>query len=225
VTATNIAWILALVVVPMIVLTMTCFVKISVVLAAVRSALGTSELPSTLIITAISFALTVFAMAPVGLRIAVEMQKSVASVEPATASPWRAVIPTEYQAGAQKLERALEPLREFLQKRCGAEELASFQSLAAKSQSGDPSTAQARGDQLWILAPAFLITELKSAFAIAILLLLPFLLIDLLVAVGIGALGLQSLTPQTVALPLKLLLFVAIDGWRLIVEGLLRGYT
>jgi type III secretion protein R len=170
VTATNVAWILALVVVPMIVLTMTCFVKISVVLSAVRSALGTSELPSTLIITAISFALTVFAMAPVGLRIAAEMQKADASAEPVTAEPkpWLAVIPAEYQNGAQKLERALEPLREFLQKRCGAEELASFRSLASKSKSVDPSAAEARGDQLWILAPAFLITELKSAFSIAI---------------------------------------------------------
>ena len=76
-----------------------------------------------------------------------------------------------------------------------------------------------------MLAPAFLTTELREAFAIAVLIFLPFLAIDLIVGLGLAALGLQATSPQSVALPLKLLLFVAVDGWRLLVESLLRGYA
>jgi type III secretion protein R len=81
------------------------------------------------------------------------------------------------------------------------------------------------GDETWVLAPAFLTTELREAFAIAVLIFIPFLVIDLVVALSLAALGLQLTQPQVVALPLKLLLFVAVDGWRLLIEGLLRGYA
>jgi type III secretion protein R len=82
----------------------------------------------------------------------------------------------------------------------------------------------ATGDELWISAPAFLTTELREAFAIAVLVFLPFLVIDLVVALGLASLGLQASSPQSIALPFKLLLFVAVDGWRLLLESLLRGY-
>ena len=82
-----------------------------------------------------------------------------------------------------------------------------------------------QGDELWVLAPAFVTTELKEAFAIAVLLFIPFLVIDLVVGLSLAALGLNTTSPSVVALPLKLLLFVAIDGWRLVVEGLVRGYA
>jgi type III secretion protein R len=80
------------------------------------------------------------------------------------------------------------------------------------------------GDELWVLAPSFIASELREAFAIAVLIFLPFLVIDLVVALGLASLGLQSTSPQTIALPFKLLLFVAVDGWRLLLESLLRGY-
>jgi type III secretion protein R len=80
------------------------------------------------------------------------------------------------------------------------------------------------GDELWVLAPAFIASELREAFAIAVLIFLPFLVIDLVVALGLASLGLQASSPQTVALPFKLLLFVAVDGWRLLLDSLLRGY-
>jgi type III secretion protein R len=80
------------------------------------------------------------------------------------------------------------------------------------------------GDELWVLAPAFVATELREAFAIAVLIFVPFLVIDLVVGLGLAALGLSGTSPQSIALPLKLLLFVAVDGWRLLLEGLLRGY-
>jgi flagellar biosynthesis protein FliP len=76
-----------------------------------------------------------------------------------------------------------------------------------------------------VLAPAFVTSELKEAFAIAVLLFLPFLVLDLVVGLTLAALGLHQTSPQVVALPLKLLLFVAVDGWRLLIEGLIRGYV
>ena len=82
-----------------------------------------------------------------------------------------------------------------------------------------------RGDEIWVLAPAFLATELREAFAIAVLVFVPFLVIDLVVGLALAALGLTATSPQTVALPLKLLLFVAVDGWRLLLDGLIRGYA
>ena len=82
-----------------------------------------------------------------------------------------------------------------------------------------------KGDELWVLAPAFLASELREAFAIAVLIFVPFLVIDLIVGLALAALGLTSTSPQSVALPLKLLLFVAVDGWRLLLDSLLRGYA
>ena len=76
-----------------------------------------------------------------------------------------------------------------------------------------------------MLAPAFITTELREAFAIAILIFIPFLVIDLVVGLGLASLGLATTSPQTIALPLKLVLFVAVDGWRLLLDALLRGYA
>ncbi len=243
-TSGGIAWVVMLTVAPMLLLTLTCFVKISVVLAAVRNALGAPEMPSGLVITAMAFVLTLFVMAPVALQIGTAMNtaepasptsgsaSSPSNLTPTSApqsmapsdaaSPWLAVVPLEYQATLSKLGRAMQPLREFLRAHSGAAEIATFRDLANR---GGTAASAARGDELWVLAPAFVTSELTSAFSIAVLLLLPFLLIDVLVAVAIVVVGLPSLSPQTVALPLKLLLFVAVDGWRLLIEGLLRGYV
>jgi type III secretion protein R len=131
----------------------------------------------------------------------------------------RALVPPQHQAALDAAERAVVPLRGFLTKHASARDRATFVDLAVRM--GRP----AKGDELWVLAPAFLTTELREAFAIAVLVFIPFLVIDLLVGLGLAALGLATTSPQTVALPFKLLLFVAVDGWRLLVESLLRGYV
>jgi type III secretion protein R len=114
---------------------------------------------------------------------------------------------------------ALEPLRAFLARHAAPRDRQAFTELArSMGRSAD-------GDELTVVAPAFLTSELWRAFAMAIVLLLPFLVIDLVVGLTLTALGATAMSPQTVALPLKLLLFVAIDGWRLLVEALLRGYA
>lgn len=241
---------------PLVVLMLTSFVKVSVVLALLRNALGTPDAPSGLVVTGLSLVLTFFVMAPV----AVKMVQAAASA-PATPAPTqgfappagtqpdaattgagaattgaptagaattgetsidaalRVLVPAQYQPQLAAGQRALEPLREFLVKHTRGTDRETFSILA--TQLGNT----VRGDELYVMAPAFIATELREAFAIAILIFVPFLVLDLVVALGLAALGLQTTSPQTVALPLKLVLFVAVDGWRLLLDGLLRGYV
>ncbi|HEY4239239.1 MAG TPA: flagellar type III secretion system pore protein FliP [Kofleriaceae bacterium] len=208
-------------IVPLVALMLTSFVKISIVLSLLRNALGAPDAPSGLIVMGLSLVLTFFVMAPV----AVDMVHAAAA--PTTTAPapaptddvLRELVPAEYQPQLDAAERAAGPLRAFLRAHTADRDRATFVSLAASL--GHPAT----GDELWVLAPAFLASELRAAFAIAVLLFLPFLAIDLVVGLGLASLGLSSTSPQTVALPLKLLLFVAVDGWRLLLEALVRSYT
>lgn len=226
-------------IVPLIVLMLTCFVKVSVVLSLLRNAIGATDAPSGLVVMGVSIVLTLFVMAPV----AVEMVQAAATtpatpVTPTTppppspsAAPAAPVAPLAFDAAVRQLvpvarhaelaafERALVPLRGFLARHAAARDVGTFVELAGRMGHA------ARGDELSVLAPAFLTTELKEAFAIAVLIFIPFLVLDLIVGLGLAALGLTSTNPQIVALPLKLLLFVAVDGWRLLIESLLRGYA
>ena len=235
-------------IVPLIVLMLTCFVKVSVVLSLLRNAIGATDAPSGLVVMGVSLVLTLFVMAP----IAVEMVQAAATapaapvpavpavpvravpvppvtvtpvIPPATRAPLdldaalRRIVPVERHAELAAFERALGPLRGFLARHAAAPDRQTFVDLSARM--GHP----ARGDELSVLAPAFLTTELKEAFAIAVLIFIPFLVLDLLVGLGLASLGLTSTNPQIVALPLKLLLFVAVDGWRLLIDSLLRGYV
>ena len=117
-------------------------------------------------------------------------------------------------------DRAQVPIRAFLARHAHAEDRATFTALAR-----DLRGHEVADDDLLVLAAAFVTSELAEAFAIAFLVFLPFLVLDLVVGIGLGALGLTSTPPSTVSLPLKLVLFVAVDGWRLLVDGLARGYT
>jgi type III secretion protein R len=128
-------------------------------------------------------------------------------------------VPKAYRPEVDAAARAVVPLRGFLAHHASARDRETFTGLATRMG------RTVAGDELWVLAPAFLTTELREAFAIAVLVFVPFLVIDLVVGLGLAALGLSSTSPQTVALPLKLLLFVAVDGWRLLIDGLLRGYV
>jgi type III secretion protein R len=231
----NAALVALVAIVPLVVLALTSFVKLSVVLSLVRNAIGTPDAPSGLIVTALALVLTFFVMAPVAVKMVtaaatepVPAPQGAPAPAPApatgTAAPsidaaLRTLVPAQYQPQLAAAERAIEPLREFLAKHTRAEDKATFQRLATDVGNG------ARGDELWVLAPAFITTELREAFAIAILIFVPFLVIDLVVALGLASLGLQMTSPQTVALPLKLALFVAVDGWRLLLDALVRGYA
>jgi type III secretion protein R len=256
-TLENVALLALVALVPLVVLTLTSFVKVSVVLSLVRNAIGATDAPSGLVITGLSLVLTFFVMAPVAAR----MVQASASATPApmlndrgavspdggrpgtpgaAATPGptapgsapassgepsqvdvllRALVPAQYQTQVAAAERSLGPLREFLTKHARQVDRDTFRELAGTLGN------TVRGDELWVLAPAFIATELREAFMIAVLIFVPFLVIDLVVGLGLAALGLASTSPQTVALPLKLVLFVAVDGWRLLLDGLLRGYA
>lgn len=219
------AVVLALVaIVPLVVLTLTSFVKISVVLSLVRNAIGAPDAPSGLVVTGLSLILTFFVMTPVALDMvrAAAAAPVVPAPAPAPGSPadaWRVLIPAEYQPQVDAAERGIAPLKAFLVKHSAAKDVATFREL------GQKLGHEVHGDELWVIAPAFVTSELREAFTIAILIFIPFLVIDLVVGLSLASLGLVSTSPQAIALPLKLLLFVAVDGWRLLLESLLRGYV
>lgn len=205
---------------PLAFMTVTAFVKIATVLQIVRSAIGAQSVPSGTIIMALAAALTVVAMAPVGDKIAARAGPLLASKEADTVAWVRGGI-----------EAVREPLREFLKANASETERERFFDVArrARRQAGPPDQAgQSAGlvgpDDLTVLLPAFVVTELGEAFALGFLIYLPFLVIDLVVSNLLLALGMQMMTPTQVSLPFKLLLFVAIDGWGLLARSLVEGY-
>lgn len=244
--------------IPVALLSLTSFVKISVVLSLLRNALGTTDAPSALVVMGIALVLSGVAMAPVVEQMVVAASAAAAATplksaapakgatnpsggsaapttnpsggsaapsatpSPGSASPspdWRSFVPADRQREVAAGIAALGPLREFLGKHAEPRDRAAFTELARSMGRG------VDGSELSVVAPAFVTSELARAFAMAILLLIPFLVIDLVVGLSLAALGATAMSPQTIALPLKLLLFVAVDGWRLLVEALLRSYA
>jgi len=204
---------------PFLVVMMTSFVKIAVVLSIVRNAIGTPQVPPTMVITGLAFILSLVVMAPVGAKIVREVQpmadqargKSVASAEAADAIVGAAL-------------RAKEPVRDFLAKHAHARDKAIFAD-AARRLAEPADRATIREADFLVLTPAFVTSELKEAFAIGFLLFLPFLVIDIVVSNLLLSLGMHMLSPTTVSLPFKLLLFVLVDGWALLARGLVLGYA
>lgn len=188
---------------PAIVLSCTCFVRFVVVLGFVRTGLGTPSAPPNQVLVGLALFMAVFVSAPV----AVEMYEAGGK---------------QYLAGemteAQAFEAASPPLRQFLLARTTDSDLELFYSAANLER---PTTVD--DVPMRIAIPAFILSELRTAFEIGLTILLPFLVIDLIAAAVLTALGMVMVPPAVVALPLKLLVFVMIDGWHLVVQSLLRG--
>jgi type III secretion protein R len=123
----------------------------------------------------------------------------------------------------QRAPMVLQPLRDFLVRHGSPEERARFVDMARELRPPDEAQLVSE-DDLAIVVPAFVITELKEAFVIGFLVFLPFLVLDMLIANVLLALGMQTLSPSQVSLPFKILLFVAVDGWSLLARGLILGY-
>jgi len=190
---------------------LTSFVKIATVLQIVRGAIGAQGVPSSTVVLALSAALTLIAMAPVGTKIAERLEPLLA----------RSIHdPTELISGAAEAVR--EPLRSFFAKNASAKERERFLNLAQRQRPGDTNVTDA---DLMVVVPAFLVTELLEAFALGFAIYLPFLVIDLVVANVLLGLGMQMLSPNQISLPFKLLLFVAADGWGMLAEALVTGYA
>lgn len=206
---------------PFALLMVTCFVRISVVLSILRSAIGAPQVPPTPVLTGLALVLTLAVMAPTG-------EKMVAAVAPAL--PALQVTTRDGAVNAQAVgtlvaaaDRAKEPLRAFLLKHASPRDRATFHALALKMRTPEQRAGVTDAD-LAVVVPAFVTSELRRAFEIGFLLFIPFLVIDMVVANLLLALGMHMLSPTTVSLPFKLLLFVVADGWTLVVRGLMESY-
>jgi len=210
--------IVVLALVPLLLMAGTSFVKASVVLSLLRNALGAQGVLSGTVIVALSALLTAYVMAPVA-------QAALA----AAAVPLAALDLDAPVAGAERahaidaLTLAGEPLRAFLERNAGADERKLFVELGQRRAA--PDRPAAGEHDLLVVLPAFLITELKEALQIGLLLLLPFLVVDLAITSVLASLGMTSLSPAAVALPLKLLLFLSVDGFAALSRALVTGYN
>jgi type III secretion protein R len=197
-------------IVPFAIMMLTSFSKIVVVLSIVRSALGTQQAPPTMVLTGLAAVLSATVMAPT-------VEKMWAQGRQAwTEGP-------DAMAMMSSAATVLKPLEDFLVKHGSAEERARFVDMARELRPEAEAASVSEGD-LSVIVPAFVLTELKEAFIIGFLIFLPFLVLDMLIANVLLALGMQTLSPSQVSLPFKILLFVAVDGWALLSRGLILGY-
>jgi flagellar biosynthetic protein FliP len=188
---------------PAIVLSCTCFVRFIVVLGFVRTGIGTPAAPPNQVLVGLALFMSVFVSAPVATEIYDRAGRA-------------------YLAGQidekQAFEAATPPLRAFLVRHTSEADLTLFYEVSTAPR---PSTIDEV--PLKIAIPAFILSELRLAFKIGLTILLPFLVIDLVAATILTSLGMVMVPPQVVALPIKLLVFVMIDGWHLVVQSLMRG--
>lgn len=205
---------MGLVLLPIIAMMTTSFVKLSVVLSMLRNALGTQQIPPTPIITGLALIMTIYIMTPVGT----EMYRAAeATIQQGTNQPILSQVSVDLVLKGVK--EAKEPVRKFLMKHAHKAEQKLFYTMAKKTQNPDIKV-----DDFMVLIPAFVISELTEAFQIAFIIFLPFLVIDIVITNILLALGMFMVPPTTIALPFKLLLFVIVDGWHILSRSLLMGY-
>jgi type III secretion protein R len=209
----------ALSLVPFALLMLTSFVRISVVLSILRSAIGTPSVPPTQVLTGLALILTIAVMAPTGERMYAAVAPALGAAAGADLTSAETVL-----ALGSAVDRGKEPLRDFLLKYAAPTDRASFHALALKMRT-TAERASVSDRDFAVIVPAFVTSELRRAFQIGFLLFIPFLVVDMVIANLLLALGMHMLSPTTVSLPFKLLLFVLADGWQLVIRGLLQSYT
>ncbi|RJE48757.1 MULTISPECIES: flagellar type III secretion system pore protein FliP [unclassified Dehalobacter] len=190
---------------PAILVLMTSFTRIVVVLSFVRNALGTQTLPPTQVIIGLSLFLTFFVMMPTFNQINTNALQ-----------PYLQSQITKEEA----LDKAQQPLRTFMFKQTREKDLALFVNMAKIEQ---PKTY---GDiPTYVLIPAFVISELKTAFQMGFAIFIPFIIIDMVVSSTLMSMGMMMLPPMMISLPFKILLFVLVDGWSLVVKSLVSSFS
>ncbi len=189
---------------PAILLMMTGFTRIIIVLGLLRNALGTPSAPPNQVLLGLALFLTFYVMSPVGEKIYQQAWKPLSenTISMETA-----------------LEKGIAPLREFMLQQTRQTDLALYAGMAKQESFATKDEVPLR-----ILLPAFVTSELKTAFQIGFTIFIPFLIIDLVVASVLMALGMMMLPPATVALPFKLMLFVLVDGWQLLMGSLAQSF-
>lgn len=199
---------------PFILIGVTAFTKFAVVLAFLRNALGTPQIPPNIILYTMALIMSLFVMLPVGLESAAVVEKAVNAHQPVLSHT----------------QEIVKPFLTFIDRHTDPEKIAFFEETAKKlwgekianDLTGEKATALSK---LLVHLPAFLTSELTKAFQIGFLLFLPFIVIDLVVSNILLALGMNTLSPITVSLPLKILLFIGLNGWERLIEALVLSYT
>jgi flagellar biosynthetic protein FliP len=191
--------------IPAILVTMTSFTRIVIVFHFLRQALGTQEMPPNQVLIGLALFLTMFIMAPVGQRI---NERAVAPAMNGTMT-----------VGAA-LTEAMPPLRQFMLRQTRERDLALFVELGKL-----PRPSSADDLPMRVVIPAYAISELKTGFQMGFFLFIPFLLIDLVVSTTLLSMGMLQLPPAMISLPFKVMLFVMIDGWNLVVGAIVRSFV
>ncbi|MBN1282671.1 MAG: type III secretion system export apparatus subunit SctR [Proteobacteria bacterium] len=205
---------------PFVVMMITSFVKIAVVMALVRNAMGTQQVPPNMIVTGLAMILTIYIMVPVGYDI---YRVAGSTINQGTNQPL--LSQASLRLLAQAVDEGKEPVRDFLLKHVHSKERALFYNLGLKLRAKEEYRADITDKDFINLVPAFVVSELKEAFQIGFIIFLPFLIIDLVIANILLSLGMFQISPITISLPFKLLLFVLVDGWHMIAKGLILGYV
>ena len=189
---------------PFIFVCMTSFLRYSIVFSFLKQALGTQQLPPSMVLIGLSIILTFYTMGPVFQQM------------------WDMGAKPYNQSGNLVLAvtEGSKPLKEFMMKQTRQDDLAFFVELAHKTPPKTPEDIS-----IWEVAPAYIISELKTSFEIGFIIFVPFIVLDLVIANVLLALGMFMLSPTIISLPFKLLIFIAVDGWSLIVHGLVGSFN
>lgn len=198
---------------------LTSFVKMAVVLSIVRNAIGTPQIPPNSVITGLALVLSLVVMAPVASQVGERLSGA--------EEVWESGSPKQI---FEMVNNAAQPVRSFLKRHADPEHLYAFSEMLDESDRSDRSDGSDKSDKSdegpsWkALVPAFVISQLQEAFRMGFIIFLPFLVLDMLVASVLLSLGMHMLSPTTISLPFKLLLFVFADGWTMIGSGLIGAY-
>ena len=190
--------------IPLVFCCMTSFLRFVIVFSMLKTAMGTQSVPPSIVIIGLSMILTFFTMGPTFQKMYdmgnVPYQKT--------------------QNMVLAIEEGSKPLKEFMMKQTRESDLEFFVQLSKHRQPETPDEIT-----LWEVAPAYIMSELKTAFEIGFVIFVPFIVLDLVIANILLALGMFMLSPTIISLPFKLLIFIAVDGWALIVQGLVQSYN
>lgn len=215
---TKLAVLTGLTLLPFAIMLLTSFMKIVIVLSLLRNALGVQQTPPNQVLNGIALLISIYVMFPTGL-----------AMYQAAEAPLQKKAPTELFSGDSALyvidviDKAKEPLRSFLERNCNPKHTRSFYNLAYRLFP-EPYKMALKINDFILLIPSFITSQLKSAFEVGVLIYLPFFVIDLVVSNILLAMGMMMLSPLTIALPIKLLLLVVVDGWTVIIQGLAMSF-
>ena len=216
---------------PFVAMITTSYLKIVVVMSLIRNAMGIQSIPPNMVLNALALILTFYIMAPTvkeSWGAIVESQKAMVAGQGGQRASGAAGL-ANAQAGSidlstLDLSKAAEPFRKFLSDHTSPRERVFFVKTAEMLWGKDGEPAVVDPESYWILLPSFCVSELTKAFQIGFLVYLPFIAIDIIVSNILLAMGMMMVSPVTISLPFKLLLFVMVNGWTLLIQGLVKGY-